>query len=181
LARSYSGKNDSLAVIYYKRSAQLRDSLYSKEKLDQLENITFNEKQRQEELEIQRKLEEEKRKAQLNYLIIGVSILLFIICFIALSSSIITSEKVNTFLAALAVMMIFKFANMFLDPYVEFEISDNPSISFFTAIATASILSPIQRPIKKWLKKKMLAKAKVKVQKKTKKKKKQENDIEEDD
>ena len=76
-----------------------------------------------------------------------------------MSRSIITSEKVNTLLAGLAVMMVFKFSNMLMDPYIEFKISDNPAILFFTAIVTASILSPIQKPIKKWLKVRMLAKA----------------------
>lgn len=186
LAQNYSGKNDALAVKYFKGSSELRDSLYNKEKAQQLESITFNEQERQKEVEKQRKLAEEKRKTQINYLIIGTAILLFIICFIALSSSIITSEKVNTYLAALAIMMIFKFSNMIIDPYLEFEISDNPAITFFTAIATASILSPVQKPIKKWLKDRMLAKAKARdekagiaTKKKKTKKKKTDTEIEE--
>ena len=185
LAQNYSGKNDALAVKYYKGSSELRDSLYNKEKEQQLESITFNEQERQKEVERQRKIAEEKRKTQISYLIIGTAILLFIICFIALSSSVITSEKVNTYLAALAIMMIFKFSNMIIDPYIEFEISDNPAITFFTAIATASILSPVQKPIKKWLKDRMLAKAKARdekagiVKKKKTKKKKANTEIEE--
>ena len=107
-------------------------------------------REREEELAIQRKLAEEKRQNQINYSIIGCSILIFVICFIALSRAIITSEKLNAFLAGLAVMMIFKFSSMLLDPYIEFKISDHPAVLFFTAIATASILSPIQKPIKKW-------------------------------
>ena len=139
----------------------MQDSLYTKEKTEQLQNITANEKERQEELENQRKLAEMKRKKQIHFAIIGVSILLFIIVFIALSRSIITSDKVNTFLATIAVMMIFKFSNMIMDPYVEFKVSDNPSVLFFTAIVTAAALSPIQKYIQKWLKDKMLVKAKV--------------------
>lgn len=59
---------------------------------------------------------------------------------------------------------------MLMDPYIEFKISDNPAILFFTAIVTASILSPIQKPIKKWLKVRMLAKAIAKAEPKIKKK-----------
>ena len=172
LAKNYSGIDNTKAVFYYQQSFILRDSLYNKEKTEQLQNLTSNEKERQEEFEIQRKLEEEKRRKQLNYTIIGVSILLFIIVFIALSRSIITSEKLNAFLSTIAVMMTFKFSNMLLDPFVEFKISDNPSISFFTAIATAAALSPVQKYIRKWLKAKMLAKAKAKKPLKVKKKKK---------
>jgi len=171
LAKLYSGFDNNKAVLYYQSSASLRDSLYNKEKTEQLQNITFNENERQNEIENQRKLAEEKRRKQINYAIIGLSIFLFLICFIALSRSIITSEKVNTFLAGIAVMMVFKFANMLMDPYIEFKISDNPAILFFTAIVTASILSPIQNPIKKWLKVRMLAKAKAKAEPKIKKKK----------
>ena len=172
LAKNYSGIDNNKAVFYYQQSAVLRDNLYNKEKTEQLQNITFNENERQNEIENQRKLAEEKRRKQINYAIIGLSIFLFLICFIALSRSIITSEKVNTLLAGLAVMMVFKFSNMLMDPYIEFKISDNPAILFFTAIVTASILSPIQKPIKKWLKVRMLAKAKAKAEPKTKNKKK---------
>ena len=172
LAKNYSGIDNNKAVLYYQSSASLRDSLYNKEKTEQLQNITFNENERQKEIENQRKLAEEKRRKQINYTIIGLSIFLFLICFIALSRSIITSEKVNTLLAGLAVMMVFKFSNMLMDPYIEFKISDNPAILFFTAIVTASILSPIQKPIKKWLKVRMLAKAIAKAEPKTKNKKK---------
>lgn len=170
LAKLYSGFDNNKAVLYYQSSASLRDSLYNKEKTEQLQNITFNENERQKEIENQRKLAEEKRRKQINYAIIGLSIFLFLICFIALSRSIITSEKVNTLLAGLAVMMVFKFSNMLMDPYIEFKISDNPAILFFTAIVTASILSPIQKPIKKWLKVRMLAKAIAKAEPKIKKK-----------
>ncbi|MCX6296912.1 MAG: hypothetical protein NTX97_12795 [Bacteroidetes bacterium] len=164
LAKNYSGIDNNKAVFYYQQSAILMDSLYNKEKTEQLQNITFNEKERQVELANQRKLAEEKRNQQINYTIIGLSIFLFVICFIALSRSIITSEKINTFLAGIAVMMIFKFTSMFTDPYIEFKVSDNPAILFFTAIVSASILSPIQKPIQKWLKERMLAKAKAKLE-----------------
>ena len=174
LAKNYTGRDNTKAVFYYQKSSVLRDSLYNKEKTEQLQNLTFNEKERQKELENQRKLAEAKRQKQINFTIIGLSIFLFIICFIALSRSIITSEKVNTFLAGLAVMMLFKFWNMLTDPYIEFKVSDNPAILFFTAIISASLLSPIQKPIKKWLKTRMLAKAKAnaEAEPKTKKKKK---------
>ena len=170
LAKNYSGINNSKALFYYEESAKLRDSLYNKEKAEQLANITFNEQERQKELEHQRFLAAEKRQKQIYFTIIGISVFLFVIVFIALSRSIITSEKVNTFLAGLAVMMIFKFWNMLTEPYVEFKISDNPAVLFFTAILSASALSPVQKPIKKWLKDRMLAKAKAKPEPKKKKK-----------
>jgi len=151
LAKNYSGIDNSKAVYYYQQSSVLRDSLYNKEKTEQLQNITFNEQERQKELELQKRIKEEERKRQIQYSLIALSIFIIIILFMALSRSLITSEKVNAYFATLALLMVFEFLNLMIGPYIGLITSNVPALSFVTAICMALILSPLQGRFKKWL------------------------------
>lgn len=151
LAKNYSGKDNNKAVYYYELSSLLRDSLYNKEKTEQLQNITFNEKERQKELEEQKRIKEEERNKQIQYSIIAIAIFITIILFITLSRTLITSEKVNAYFATLALLMIFEFFNLMISPYVGLVTSNIPALSFIIAICMTLILSPFQDIFKKWL------------------------------
>ena len=151
LAKNYTGIDNSKAVYYYQQSSVLRDSLYNKEKTEQLQNITFNEQERQKELEEQKRIKEEERKKQIQYSLIALSIFIIIILFMALSRSLITSEKVNAYFATLALLMVFEFLNLMIGPYIGLITSNVPALSFVTAICMALILSPLQGRFKKWL------------------------------
>ena len=164
LAKNYSGIDNSKAVYYYQQSSLLRDSLYNKEKTEQLQNITFNEQERQKELEEQKRIKEEERKKQIQYSLLALSIFIIIILFMALSRSLITSEKVNAYFATLALLMVFEFLNLMIGPYIGLITANVPAISFVTSICMALILSPLQGRFKKWLTS-MMQKKKEKVKK----------------
>jgi hypothetical protein len=163
LAKNYSGIDNSKAVYYYQQSSVLRDSLYNKEKTEQLQNITFNEQERQKELEEQKRIKEEERKKQIQYSLLALSIFIIIILFMALSRSLITSEKINAYFATLALLMVFEFLNLMIGPYIGLITANVPAISFVTAICMALILSPLQSRFKKWLTS-MMQKKKSKIQ-----------------
>jgi hypothetical protein len=151
LAENYSGIDNNKAVYYYQQSSELRDSLYNKEKTEQLQNITFNEQERQKELELQKRIKEEERRKQIQYSLIALSIFIIIILFMSLSRSLITSEKVNAYFATLALLMVFEFLNLMIGPYIGLITANVPALSFVTAICMALILSPLQGRFKKWL------------------------------
>jgi hypothetical protein len=151
LAKNYSGIDDSKAVYYYQQYSVLSDSLFNKEKAEQLQNIIFNEQERQKELEEQKRIKEEERKKQIQYSFIALSIFIIIILFMALSRSLITSEKVNAYFATLALLMVFEFLNLMIGPYIGLITANVPALSFVTAICMALILSPLQGFFKKWL------------------------------
>jgi len=160
LAKNYTGIDDSKAVYYYQQSSILRDSLYNKEKIEQLQNITFNEQERQKELEEQRKIQEENRNRRIEYSLIALGILSIIFIFLFLSNSIVTSDKINRFFAALALLMVFEFFNLIAGLFIGNITANIPTFSFLAAVCLALSLSPLHGKLDKFLTKKMVEKRK---------------------
>lgn len=151
LANNFTGVDNTKAVYFYQQSSILRDSLFNKEKAEQLRNITFNELEREKEIEEQKIIREEERKKQIQFSLIAFGIIISILLFIILSRSFITNDKTNAYFATLVLLMIFEFFNLLISPYIGIVTSNIPILSFVTAISMALILSPIQDHIKKWL------------------------------
>lgn len=151
LAENFSGIDNEKAIYYYQQSSILRDSLYDKEKTEQIKNITFIEQERQKELEEQKRIKEEERQKQIQFTLLAIGILMIIILFISLSRSFITGEKVNAYFATLALLMVFEFFNLLSSPYIGLYTANIPALSFVSAIIMALILSPLQRRFKNWL------------------------------
>ncbi len=81
LTRLYEGTNDAVAFRYLKLATAAKDSLYSQEKVKQLLSITFEEKQRQQELEAARKASRNQIKLYALLGIIGVFLLLALLLY----------------------------------------------------------------------------------------------------
>jgi signal transduction histidine kinase len=81
LTQLYEGKNDAVAFRYLKLATAAKDSLFSQEKVKQLLSISFEEKQRQQELEAARA--ESRNQIRLYALlgILGVFLLLALVLY----------------------------------------------------------------------------------------------------
>ena len=77
----YEGKNDSEALYYYKIAITAKDSLYSQDKVKRLVSLTFEEKERAEQIESAKR--DYKNKIKLSILIgilavfVGVALILY--------------------------------------------------------------------------------------------------------
>lgn len=81
LSKLYEGKNDKEAFNYLKLATAAKDSLYSQDKVKQLLSISFEEKQREQEIEAARNESRNQAKLFALLTILGFTLLLAIILY----------------------------------------------------------------------------------------------------
>jgi len=160
LSKLYQGKNDKEALRYLRISQSASDSLNSRNRLIQLQNMFFNETQRENELAEKEKKDEEQRKLNLEYAAIALGIIVFISLFLLLSHSIIANEKWISFLGVLGLLVVFEFINLLLHPALASITGDSPLPMLAMLVVIASLIIPIHHRLEKWVKEKMVEKNK---------------------
>ena len=125
LSQLYEGKNSDKALLYYKTAMAIRDSIYSKAKLLQIQALDHNEQERQKEIAETKIKEDEQRKLNLQYAIIVISLITFVILFLLLSRSIIVKTKFIEFFGILGLLAVFEFINLFIHPYLAHVTNDS--------------------------------------------------------
>lgn len=160
LANNYNGIDNKQAVYFYSAAANLRDSLYNQEKVTELQNLTYNEQERQKELEFEKKRIELERQINIQYSLIAIGIIIFFILFLLLSRSIIANPKIIAFLGVVALMIVFEFINLLIGPYVSRITNNSPVLSLLAAICIAGLLAPIHSVVEKFISNKIIEKNK---------------------
>ncbi len=161
LTKLYTAENkiDS-AFKYQQLMVETRDSLFSREKINRLQTLEFNEQMRQQELEVARKAAEAQRRVNIQYKSIALGIIIFIILFSVLSRSFISSARWIEFFLALALLVTFEFVNMVLGPYIDRVTNQLPILVLLASVVVAVVLVPVHNTIEKWLKDKLVEKNK---------------------
>jgi tetratricopeptide (TPR) repeat protein len=145
---------------YFRMAASLKDSLFSMEKVKAIEAASFSALLRQQELDAEKKAEEEQRRLDLEFALIAIGIVSFIILFFLLSRSIIVNEKWISFFGILGLLIVFEFINLFIHPFLESVTHHSPVLMLLALVGIASLLIPIHHRIEKWIKEKMTEKNK---------------------
>lgn len=151
LARSLSHVDPDQSIAYYAHAVTLRDSIYNKEKEEHLDNITFNEHERQAELEEMKRQEAINRRDRIQYSLIALGIFIFVLMIMVFSKRFRTSDKTNAFLTTLALLMVFEFLNLVAGPYLDLITADYPALSFTSAIVCSFLLFPFEARFEGWL------------------------------
>lgn len=151
-----SGLNDS-ALYYLKLTAAAKDSIFSHEKYRQAQSLTFNEQLRQQDIEEQKAKAAEARRNNLQYIGIGIFIILFFLL-ILLLSKIKTNERLIESLGLLGLMLLFEFITVLIDP-IKGKITHHiPVFLLLISVCIAAILLPIHHRLTNLLKKKLVRK-----------------------
>jgi len=146
-------RNVDSAFFYLKVAKATNDSLFSKEKINQLQSLFFDEKLRQNEIE-------EDRKHNLQFAALAIGLITFIILFFALSRSIIVKTKFIEFFGVLGLLAVFEFINLFIHPYLAHATNDSPVLMLGVLIAIGALLIPFHHKLEKWITKIMVEKNK---------------------
>jgi tetratricopeptide (TPR) repeat protein len=160
LSKLYKNKDDKSALHYLEISQAANDSLFSREKSMQIQNMFFTESQRETELAEKAKKDWEDRKQNIEYALIALGIITFVILFLLLSRSIIVNEKMISFFGILGLLVVFEFINLFIHPFLEKVTHHNLVLMLLVLVAVASLLIPLHHRMEKWIKEKMVLKNK---------------------
>ena len=153
------GNVDS-AFFYIKVAKAISDSLFSKEKISQLQSLDFDEKLRQMEIATTELKSKKERKHNLQYAAIAIALITFIILFLLLSRSIIVKTKFIEFFGVLGLLAVFEFINLFIHPYLTHATNDSPVLMLVVLIAIGALLIPLHHRLEKWITKIMVEKNK---------------------
>ena len=160
LSKLYQNKNDKDALHYLQIAQTANDSLFSRERTTEIQNMSFNEAEREREAAETEKQEYEERKQNIQYALIAMGIVSFIVLFFLLSRSIIVTEKWISFFGILGLLIVFEFFNLLIHPFLEKGTHHNPILMLLALVAIASFLIPLHHRIEKWVKVKMTEKNK---------------------
>ena len=161
LTKLYKQENkiDS-AFKYQQLMIETRDSVFSLEKINRLQTLEFNEQIRQQELASEKTKSEEERKQNIQLALIAIGLVTLIILFLFLSRSFITNTKLISFFGVIALLLVFEFLNLLLQPFLERITHHSPILMLLALVCIAALLVPLHHKLEKWTTAKLVEKNK---------------------
>lgn len=145
----YNRQTDS-AYYYSLMESAMKDSVFSQNNINKIQSLGVSEDLRVIEEEAKRAAEEEKRKHNIQYALIALGIISFIILFLVLSHSFITNAKLIRFLIVVALLIVFEFLNLLLHPFLEKITHHSPVLMLLALVCIAALLVPLHHRLEKW-------------------------------
>ena len=142
--------NIDSAFAYQQTMIGLKDSIYSQEKIKELQNISSAEQLRQAELEQLRLAEAREREIKLQYLIIGIIIPIFFLLSIFISRKKVHKRLIE-FTGIVSVLLFFEYITLLLHPFIAEKSHHSPLIEIVIFVAIAAIITPTHHKIQHWL------------------------------
>ncbi len=146
-----SKKNADSTLKYLKFAATLKDSIFNQEKLRTIQNLTFDENIRQQELASQKMKAEENHVRNLQLLAIGIFIPIFFLMVLFLGRTKVRARVVE-FLGILSLLLFFEFITDLIYPYVSEFTNDRPVWEMLILVVIASLLEPLNHKLEHWVK-----------------------------
>jgi tetratricopeptide (TPR) repeat protein len=139
------------AYTYLTEVMDAKDSLFNQEKVKEIQNLSFNETIRQQEIAAQRKIAEENHIRNLQLLAIGFFIPIFFIGVLLLSRTKV-KPRVVEFLGILSLLLFFEFITELIYPYISQLTNENPIWEMLFLVVLAALLEPINFKLEHWVK-----------------------------
>ena len=155
----YTHQTDS-AYYYSLVESSLKDSVFSQNNFNKIQSLAFSEQLRVLEEESKRAAEEEKRRHNIQYALLAMGIITFIILFLVLSHSFTINERLIRFLIVIALLIVFEFLNLLLHPFLERITHHNPVLMLLSLVCIAALLVPLHHRLEKWAVRKLVEKNK---------------------
>jgi tetratricopeptide (TPR) repeat protein len=156
----YKNTNVDSAFKYSELYRISNDSLYNFKTIQQTQIMTFEEDARQKERAVEQAREEEERYQNIQYALIAIGIIVFIIFFLLFSHSVVANEKFISFFATLGLLVVFEFINLLIHPWLARITNDSPVLMLLALVAIAALLIPLHHRLEHWIKGKMVEKNK---------------------
>ena len=156
LATAYEEKkNTDSAFRYLKLLMATKDTLFSEEKIHQVQNLSFNEQLLQQEIAEEKAKTEAERRNNLQMIAIAVFIISFFISVLMLGRKK-TRSRLLEFLGLVALLLLFEFIALFLHPYIGNWTGHMPVFMLLILVAVASVLVPLHHRLEHWVKQRLV-------------------------
>lgn len=158
LASFYKKRHQSdSALKYLELSVTLKDSLFNQEKVQEMENLTFDENNRQQELQEEKKKEQEASVRNLQLIAIAIFIPVFFLTVLFLAKIKVKARLVE-FLAIIDLLLFFEFITDLIFPYISNWTNDRPIGEMLILVLIAAALEPLNFGFENWVKKHLVDK-----------------------
>lgn len=146
----YRPVNVDSAFKYAEMYKAANDSLYNFKAIQQTQLMTFEEEARQQQLAVAHAQEEAERSVNIQYALIALGIVLFILGFLLFSRSHAASAKLISFLCVVALLIVFEFLNLLLHPLIGSITHHSPVFMLIALVCIAALLIPLHHRLEKW-------------------------------
>lgn len=160
LSDLYEKTNCDSTLKYAKLIKTASDSLTSNKTNQQILLMTFEEDLRQQEAAAEKIKVEQQRKQNIQYALLALGIISFVITFLLLSRKHITNTKLIQFLGVVALLLVFEFLNLLLHPFLERITHHSPVLMLLALVCIAALLVPLHHKLEKWATHKLVEKNK---------------------
>jgi len=148
------------AYYYAKIKDALNDSIFNRNNTNKIQAMEFNEQLRMIEDNAKKTAEALQRKQNIQYALITLGIILFVILFLFLSRTIIVNERLISFLTILGLLIIFEFINLLIHPWLAHFTHESPIWMLLILVLIAALLIPLHHRLEHWIKGRMIEKNK---------------------
>jgi len=143
-------KNIDSAFVFQEIFVKLKDSVDSREKIKDVQNITTEEELRQKEI-AEQKLEELKdRREKLQLLLIGIIIPIFFLLSIIISRKKVHKRLIE-FSGIISILLLFEYITLLLHPFIAEKTNHSPFIEIIIFVSIAAVITPTHHRIERWL------------------------------
>ena len=148
------------AYYYSKLESALKDTVFNQEKINKAQSMAFQNEMRTKEEQAKQLEAEQQRKQNIQYALLALGIITFIITFLLLSRRHITNTKLIQFLGVVALLVVFEFLNLLLHPFLERVTHHSPVLMLLALVCIAALLVPLHHKLEKWATHKLVEKNK---------------------
>jgi tetratricopeptide (TPR) repeat protein len=154
---NHLNKKDS-AYYYAEMQFAYKDSIASQQKINEIQNMTFAKQLKDNEEQIKADQAKEEREKNLQYGLIAITLITFLILFFLLSRSIAVNARMIEFLGVLALLIVFEFVNLLLHPFLGKITHHSPVLMLLAMVSIAALLIPAHHYVEKWVTHKLVEK-----------------------
>jgi hypothetical protein len=156
----YRENNVDSAFKYSELYRITNDSLFNARAVLQTQLLTFEDELHQQKSAEQKIKADEQRKQNIQFALLALGIIIFIIAFLLLSRSFITNAKLISFFGVVALLIVFEFLNLLLHPFLERVTHHSPVLMLLALVSIAALLVPLHHKLEKWATTKLIEKNK---------------------
>lgn len=143
-------KNNDSAFYYSEIQIAYNDSMNNQKKVSEFQNLVFTQQLREIEESANEERIRERRRQNIQYSLIALSLAVFIFLVLLLIRSVVIHKRAITSLGIIILLIFFEFLNLLLHPFLERITHHSPVVMLVALVCIAALLIPVHHRLEKW-------------------------------